>query len=87
MRHVLTMAIGSSTSLKIHTYSLARQPGAQILLSSDGRHGVVGEEIIAEALRSKRTSESKCHYLVEAARRAGGPDNITVVLLRAAETA
>ena len=85
MRHVLTMAIGASAGLKIHTYSIPRKPGAQFLLSSDGLHGVVSPEIIAETLRSERTLEAKCHYLIEAARQAGGPDNITCVLLRAAE--
>jgi protein phosphatase len=86
MRHVLTMAIGASAGLRIHTYTLARQPGAQILLSSDGLHGVVPEETISEALASERTLESKCHYLIEAARMAGGPDNITAVLLRMGDT-
>ena len=86
MRHVLTMAIGASAGLRIHAYTLARQPGAQILLSSDGLHGVVPEETIAEALASERTLESKCHYLIEAARMAGGPDNITAVLLRMGDT-
>ncbi len=84
MRHVLTMAIGASKELKVHTYTLVRKPGTYVLLSSDGLHGVVDEEIIAEALGSERTLEAKCHYLIEAARRAGGPDNITVVLLRTA---
>ena len=86
MRHVLTMAIGASKSLRIHSPSLPRRPGEQILLCSDGLHGVVSQEIIAEALSSERSLESKCHYLIEAARNAGGPDNITVVLLRTADT-
>jgi protein phosphatase len=85
MRHVLTMAIGASTSLKIHTNSLAREPGAQLLLSSDGLHGVVSQQTIAEALGSERSLAEKCHYLIEAARKAGGPDNITAVVLRMSE--
>jgi len=86
MRHVLTMAIGSSDSLRIHKYSIPWQPRAQFLLCSDGLHGVVPPETIGEALGSERTLEEKCHYLIEAARRAGGPDNITAVLLRTGET-
>ena len=81
MRHVLTMAIGASPTLKIRTYTLAKQPSAQILLSSDGLHGVVPEKTIAATLGSERNLESKCHYLIEAARKAGGPDNITAVLI------
>lgn len=82
MRHVLTMAIGATTPLRSHQYRLQPKPDAQILLSSDGLHGVVSEEIIAEALNSERSLPAKCHYLIEAAIREGGPDNITVVLLR-----
>jgi serine/threonine protein phosphatase PrpC len=81
MRHVLTMAIGVSSDLRVHSYQLKPQPGTQVLLCSDGLHGVIGEEQIAAALSAKGTAESKCKKLVEAARNAGGPDNITALLL------
>jgi len=83
MRHVLTMAIGAQRALEIQTYTRLRRPGVQMLLSSDGLHGVIDEGRIAEALASERTLEAKCHYLIEAARQAGGPDNITAVVLKA----
>ena len=85
MRHLLTMAVGSFDSLRIHHYTLPKRPGMQLLLSSDGLHGVVPEEIISAALNREQSLAEKCHYLVEAARGAGGPDNITVVLLRTAD--
>ena len=50
---------------------------------SDGLHGVVEEGVIAEALAGNGSLESKCRKLIEAAKAAGGPDNITTVLLRA----
>jgi len=83
MRHVLTMAIGVSPELRVHSYALKPQPGDQILLSSDGLHGVVDVSVIAGALAGNGNLESKCRRLIEAAKQAGGPDNITVVLLRA----
>jgi protein phosphatase len=83
MRHVLTMAIGVSPELRVHSYALQPQPGDQILLSSDGLHGVVDASVIAGALAGNGNLESKCRRLIDAARRAGGPDNITAVLLRA----
>jgi len=49
----------------------------------DGLHGVVEEGVIAEALAGNGSLESKCRKLIEAAKAAGGPDNITTVLLRA----
>jgi PPM family protein phosphatase len=83
MRHVLTMAIGVSPELRVHSYALKPQPGDQILLSSDGLHGVVDASVIAGALAGNGNLESKCRRLIDAAKQAGGPDNITVVLLRA----
>jgi serine/threonine protein phosphatase PrpC len=82
-RHVLTMAVGSSDEIRIPSRELHIQPGDQILLCSDGLHGVVGRNILQEALNSPKSLPEKCHYLVEAAKSAGGPDNITVVLIRA----
>jgi len=83
MRHVLTMAIGVSAQLRLHSYALQPQPGTQVLLCSDGLHGVVPAEAIGEILAGPDGLEGKCRLLIEAARAAGGPDNITVVLLRA----
>jgi PPM family protein phosphatase len=83
MRHMLTMAIGVSQTLRIHSYAVPLEPGAEFLLCSDGLHGVVEVQIIREILASSEALESKCHALIDAAKRAGGPDNITAVLLAA----
>lgn len=83
MRHVLTMAIGVSPELRVHSYAVKPKAGTQILLCSDGLHGVVEPDVIAQALAGNGSLESKCQKLVDAARAAGGPDNITAVLLRA----
>jgi serine/threonine protein phosphatase PrpC len=82
MRHVLTMAIGVSHQLRVHSYALKPRPGAQILLCSDGLHGVIEPEQIIEALAADGSLASKCERLIAAAKQAGGPDNITAVLLR-----
>jgi protein phosphatase len=84
MRHVLTMAIGVSENLRVHTYRVKPTPGMLILLSSDGLHGVVGDDEIKKGLTSGASLEGKSKELITLARSRGGPDNITVVLLRAA---
>jgi len=83
MRHVLTMAIGVSEQLRVHTYELHLSPGTQVLLCSDGLHGVAPEDEVAGILQSKDSLESKCEQLIAAARAHGGPDNVTAVLLQA----
>ncbi len=87
MRHVLTMAIGVGSPLRMHCYSYKPLNGAEFLLCSDGLHGVVDPEKISEVLSSQQSLETKCHYLVEAAKANGGPDNVTAVLLKAGATA
>jgi PPM family protein phosphatase len=83
MRHVLTMAIGVSENLRVHTYLVKPAPGTEVLLCSDGLHGVAREEDMLTALATSDPLEAKCHKLIEAARAQGGPDNITAVLLKA----
>ncbi len=82
MRHVLTMAIGVSSQLRVHSYALRPEPGTQVLLCSDGLHGVLTSEIIAEQLQADGDLQTRCQSLIQAARNAGGPDNITVVLMQ-----
>ena len=82
MRHVLTMAIGVSDQLRVHTYRIPNQPGMQILLCSDGLHGVTPEPDIVKVLSTGDSLKDKCRQLIEAARRSGGPDNITALLLQ-----
>jgi PPM family protein phosphatase len=82
MRHVLTMAIGVSDQVKVDTQVVSVFSGDQILLCSDGLHGVIEESLLQETLGSEKTLPEKAHYLIEAAKEKGGPDNITVVLIR-----
>jgi|SRR5689334_4171241 len=84
MRHVLTMAIGVSENLRVHTHRIKPSPGMLILLCSDGLHGVLSDEELKKALASPASLEAKSKDLIAQARKHGGPDNITAVLLRAA---
>jgi serine/threonine protein phosphatase PrpC len=81
MKHVLTMAIGVSPQLRVHSYAQTPHPGTQILLCSDGLHGVVDPETIGGTLGSEVTLEEKCQRLVQAAKANGAPDNVTAILL------
>jgi protein phosphatase len=85
MRHVLTMAIGASAPLTVNYYSVPLRMGALVMMCSDGLHGVLEAPQLEEILRGGRDGvplEASCRKLVEAAKEAGGPDNITAVLVR-----
>ncbi len=83
MRHVLTMAIGVSDQLRVLTYLVKPAPGTLLLLCSDGLHGVAPEEEMRRVLANGDSLEDKCASLIASAKEHGGPDNITVVLLKA----
>lgn len=85
MRHVLTMAIGASAPLAVNYYSVPLKGPCLMLMSSDGLHGVVDQGTLERILRGEWTTASlqeRCQKLIDAAKEAGGPDNITVVLVR-----
>lgn len=83
MRHVLTMAIGVGNPLRVNSRTVPKVSGMQFLLCSDGLHGVVGVDTIVRVLGdTAKTLEVKAQTLIEAARNAGGPDNITVLILQ-----
>ena len=86
-RHVLTMAIGASSPLTVNYYSVELSPGSLFMMCSDGLHGVVEPQELEGILRRGRNGvslEESCRRLIEAAKDAGGPDNITAVLVREA---
>jgi protein phosphatase len=85
MRHVLTMAIGASSPLTINHYRLPLKRNELVLICSDGLHGVLEAPEIENLLSPARhggTLEASCKDLIDAAKKAGGPDNVTTVLMR-----
>jgi PPM family protein phosphatase len=87
MRHVLTMAIGASAPLTVNYYSVPLKSAALVMICSDGLHGVIEAPILETIMRGGLDGtplEDACHQLIDAAKDAGGPDNITVVLIRKA---
>jgi protein phosphatase len=60
---------------------VALQPGCRLLLCSDGLTNMLGDADIAELLGAGGSADAACRTLVERAIRAGGHDNITVIVI------
>ncbi len=87
-RSVITRAIGVESDVEVDSLApIDLEPGDQVLLCSDGLSGPVEDEEIERILADTTSGDEACHALVQAANRAGGPDNITVVLLRVTDHA
>jgi protein phosphatase len=82
MRHVLTMAVGTSSSLRINQHTLQPEPGMILLLCSDGLHGQVSDEAMERTLGQPHPLQVICRHLIDLSLEAGAPDNITALLLR-----
>lgn len=82
MRNVLTQAAGSVESIEVHIREEVLRPGDLVLLASDGLHGVIEPEEIRAVLARPWSVDECTRRFIEAARRAGAPDNVSVVLLR-----
>jgi len=82
-RHILTAALGSGREI---TPGISEQPilltdGDILLLCTDGLWSVVPEAEINRLVQSNPPPEA-CSQLISAALERGGPDNITVIILR-----
>jgi protein phosphatase len=81
-RSVLYRAVGQGEGLEVDTLSRRLPPGAALLLCSDGLWGLVPDHKILEVVRSAPTPQVACDELVAAANAAGGPDNITAIMVQ-----
>ena len=83
-RSILTRAVGLDPRIPVDTPDpIDLHPGDQVLLCSDGLTEAVRDPQITEILSTQPDGNAACTALIDAANNAGGPDNITVVLLRA----
>jgi serine/threonine protein phosphatase PrpC len=81
-RNVVTRALSGGEDPEVDVTEVTPVPGERYLLCSDGLFGVVADDRIAEILGQSGVSlETICRGLVDAANQAGGPDNITALVL------
>jgi len=82
-RNVVTRSLGSKDELEPDVYVNKVQAGDIYLLCSDGLWAPVPEARMATILGSTDDIEAACQLLIDAANDAGGPDNVTALLVRA----
>jgi serine/threonine protein phosphatase Stp1 len=80
MRHVVVRALGMTEELRIDSSRHAVLPGDILLLSTDGLHGAVCDDVIERCL--SQHGVDALDPLIALALDAGGGDNVTAVLMR-----
>lgn len=86
-RSVITRALGTDPEVDVDTFTVDAEPGDLFLLCSDGLTTMVDDEQIVETIGRAGMLAQATRALVRSANRAGGEDNVTVVLFSLAEDA
>jgi serine/threonine protein phosphatase PrpC len=81
MRNMLTQAAGAKEQVEVHIHERPLQQSDLYLLTSDGLHGVIGDDGIRAILGAGLSLQVTAERLVQASKGKGAPDNISVVLL------
>jgi protein phosphatase len=81
-RNVLWNAMGKALDVKVDAKTVPFPAGASLVLCSDGLWGVIGDESIKQIVLESASPQLACEMLVKAANDAGGPDNVTVIVVR-----
>lgn len=82
-RHVVTRALGAGPDTGADFWLRPVEPDDRILVCSDGLTGEVAADRISEILQTVADPGEAAEALVQAALRAGGRDNISVVVIDA----
>jgi PPM family protein phosphatase len=80
-KNVITRSVGFEEEVEVDILERDLVPGELFLLCSDGLSGLISNEKIAEICRKFQGQQivSKC---IEEAKKAGGDDNISVIIIR-----
>jgi protein phosphatase len=88
LRNVITRALGTQCSVTPDIFEMEAEPGDLFLLCSDGLTRELSdtqiETLLAAQLGQGFSLDEICAHLVHDAKKAGGQDNITCLLVRAA---
>jgi protein phosphatase len=81
-KNVITRALGMRETVQVDVHMQEIQDGDVYLFCSDGLSGMVEDDTIVKVITSTPDLEQAVADLIEAANRAGGTDNVTVLALQ-----
>lgn len=84
-RNLLTRALGYEEEVEVEINRWSLEQGDILILCSDGLTDPVGDELIRETVSLYEPQEA-CTELVRLANERGGPDNVSVIVVKVLET-
>lgn len=86
-RSIITRALGPEPEVQADLTTVPSDPGDIFLLCSDGLTTMIGDEKIRDILMGATSLDAAARTLVDEANRAGGRDNITVIVFQVEDPA
>jgi serine/threonine protein phosphatase PrpC len=80
-RHLITRSMGSRDEIDVDLFWRPWPERSTLLLATDGLHGIVDDSRLAVIL-ALHPPDVAVRHLVDAANEAGGPDNVTALVVR-----
>lgn len=80
-RNILIRAAGVGPEVAVDSDEMTMFAGDRLLVCSDGLTGMVGDDELLSVLLACSSPEADCDRLIAMAKKNGGRDNITVLLL------
>ncbi len=81
-RNVLYRAVGQTEPYRPDIETMTFPTAGSLIICSDGLWGVVGKNNLQKILRKAGSQMEICQKMVDMANQAGGPDNITVIVVQ-----
>ncbi len=85
-RNIILQALGTDEPLDVVHQTEPLEPGDTLVLCTDGLTAVVGNRELEEEMQRGGSPGDLCERLITLANDRGGPDNITVLVARAARS-
>jgi protein phosphatase len=85
IQNIILRALGSEETVEPDLDDMLAQPGDILLLCCDGLSKPVKDPEMLKIIQAAPSLDAACDGLIEAARKAGGDDNITCVLVKFVE--
>lgn len=84
-RNLITRALGMAEHVDVETKSHDMRVGDILMMCSDGVYDMLDDQEMAKIIMQEDCLDLACKALVDGANKAGGKDNISIVLVRVSE--
>jgi serine/threonine protein phosphatase PrpC len=81
-RNVLYRAVGQGEAIEADVFTTPFPQPGYLLLCSDGLWSVVPDDALVKTIKESSNLHEACQDMVASANHAGGPDNISVILVQ-----